>query len=196
MPKSESQIGLLVTKAPPRRGPWPGRQESAGKGRARSTDFPFISARNDWGKWQRTHRPGSHPPPLQPTSNASGMETSQGDGLALSGSPLRIAPTHTVKSNPLFLCVLLSLSVLWVPIVYGFYASEAFFVITMNQSLHEKHCMLEEEGGDVRGRPWGTMPHVFMGNQMLSLGSSRNRPWDKDSRTSSMFKRWSQEAPV
>lgn len=139
MPKSESQIGLLVTKAPPRRGPWPGRQESDGKGRARSTDFPFMIGGNDKGPTDLAPTRPSHPPPLQPTSNASGLETSRGDGLALSGSPLRITPTHTVKSNPPFLCVLLSLSVLWAPIVYGFYAPEAFFVITMDQSLHEKH---------------------------------------------------------
>lgn len=111
--------------------------------------------------WIPSYPTPSHPPPLQLTSNASGLETSEGDGLVLGGSPLRIAPTHTVQSNPAILCILLSLGVLRVPVVCGFYALEAFFVIIMNQRL----CgiaMVEAEGGsvrsDVRGRRWGRMP--------------------------------------
>lgn len=79
----------------------------------------------------------------------------------LGGSPLRIAPTHGVQSNPPFLCILLSVGVLRVPIIYGFYAPEAFFVIIVNRSLRE-NAMVEAAGGsergDVRGGRWGTTP--------------------------------------
>lgn len=106
----------------------------------------------DQQTWLPSYPPTLPPAPIAGTSNASGLETSRGDGLALGDSPLRIAPTHTIKSNPPFLCVLLSLGVLRVPIVYGFCAPKACFVITMNQSLHANTVRFEEEGGSVRGQ--------------------------------------------
>ena len=75
--------------------------------------------------------------PLQPTSIASGWRPSRGDGLALGGSSLRMTPTHTVQSNPPFLCVLLSLGILGVPIVYGFHAPGAFFALITDRRVHE-----------------------------------------------------------
>lgn len=82
-------LRMRASDCPPQVGgeSWPQREESAGGGRATCTDLPFIPAPSDLDKRRKGLAPLMPPPPLQPTSTASGPETSGGDGLALGGSP-------------------------------------------------------------------------------------------------------------